>query len=127
MRCALRDDNSPGDAADDDDDNDTRSKCVDRLLEKLTGPQLFEKFAIFQGTRKFITAFTRAPPPVPILSHINPVNAPSLIQLPEDSSSSGSSCSQYQVSRSFSIVHVVPQVQSRPEPNKTSFFTEKNC
>ena len=57
---AFRRDNSPGDADDDEDDDDTRSKCIDRLLEKLTGPQLFEKFAIFQGTRRFITAFTRA-------------------------------------------------------------------
>ena len=31
------------------------------LLEKLTGPQLVKKFPAFYGTRKFITAFTRAP------------------------------------------------------------------
>jgi hypothetical protein len=30
------------------------------LLEKLTGPQLVKKFAAFDGTLKFITAFTRA-------------------------------------------------------------------
>jgi len=53
---ALRGDNSPGDA----DDDDTRSKYIDRLLEKMTGPQLFEKLAVFQGTRRFITAFIRA-------------------------------------------------------------------
>jgi hypothetical protein len=30
------------------------------LLEKLTGPQLVKKFPAFYGTRRFITAFTRA-------------------------------------------------------------------
>ena len=60
MRHALRGGNSLGDADSNEDDNDTRSKCVDRLLEKLTVPQLFEKFATFQGTRRFITAFTRS-------------------------------------------------------------------
>jgi hypothetical protein len=30
------------------------------LPEKLTGPQLLEKFPTFYGTRRFITAFTRA-------------------------------------------------------------------
>jgi hypothetical protein len=30
------------------------------LLEKLTGSQLDKKFAAFHGTRRFITAFTRA-------------------------------------------------------------------
>jgi hypothetical protein len=30
------------------------------LLEKLTGPQLVEKFPAFYGTRRFITTFTRA-------------------------------------------------------------------
>jgi hypothetical protein len=30
------------------------------LLEKLTGSQLVKKFYVFYGTRKFITAFTRA-------------------------------------------------------------------
>jgi hypothetical protein len=45
------------------------------LLEKLTGPQLVKKFPAIYGTRRIITAFTRARP-VPILSHINPVHAP---------------------------------------------------
>ena len=41
-------DNSPGDADDDDeDDDDTQSKRIDMFLEKLTGPQLFEKFALY--------------------------------------------------------------------------------
>jgi hypothetical protein len=30
------------------------------LLEKLTGSQLVKKFPAFYGTRRFITAFTRA-------------------------------------------------------------------
>ena len=30
-----------------------------RVLEKLTGFQLFKKFPAFYGTRRFITAFTR--------------------------------------------------------------------
>jgi len=41
----------------------SRVKCkgLNRaLLEKLTGPQLVKKFPAFYGTRKFITAFTRA-------------------------------------------------------------------
>jgi len=39
-----------------------------RVLEKLTGSQLVKKFPTYSGTRRFITAFTRAPLPVPILS-----------------------------------------------------------
>jgi prolipoprotein diacylglyceryltransferase len=31
------------------------------LREKLTDPQLLKKFSAFYGTRRFITAFTRAP------------------------------------------------------------------
>ena len=39
------------------------------------GLHLFKKFPAFYGTRKFITAFTWAPPPsVPILNHISPVH-----------------------------------------------------
>jgi hypothetical protein len=45
------------------------------LLEKLTGFQLVKKFPAFYGNRRFITAFTSAPP-VPILNQINPVHAP---------------------------------------------------
>ena len=30
------------------------------LLEKLSGPQLVKKFRAFDGTKMFITAFTRA-------------------------------------------------------------------
>ena len=36
--------------------------CSRVLLEKLTGFQLVKKFPAFYGTRKFITAFTSAPP-----------------------------------------------------------------
>ena len=45
-----------------------------RVLEKLTGCQLVKKFPAFYGTRRFITAFTSAPPSAPILSQINPVH-----------------------------------------------------
>ena len=34
--------------------------CSRVLLEKLTGFQLVEKFRTFYGTRRFVTAFTRA-------------------------------------------------------------------
>jgi hypothetical protein len=43
------------------------------LLEKLTGFQLVKKFLAFYGNQMFITAFTT---PVPILSHFDPVHAP---------------------------------------------------
>ena len=42
------------------------------LLEKLTGFQLVKKFPTFYGTRRFITAFTSARAPVPILSQLVP-------------------------------------------------------
>ena len=44
------------------------------LLEKLTGLQLVKKFPAFYGTRRFITAITKWPSPVPILSQLNPVH-----------------------------------------------------
>jgi hypothetical protein len=44
------------------------------LLEKLTGFQLVKKFSSFYGTRRFITAFTSAPP-APVLSQLDPVHA----------------------------------------------------
>ena len=34
--------------------------CSTVLLEKLRGPQLFKKFPAFYGTRRFVTAVTRA-------------------------------------------------------------------
>jgi hypothetical protein len=46
------------------------------LLEKLTGLQPVKKFPAFYGTRRFITAYTSARPPVPILSQFNPVHTP---------------------------------------------------
>ena len=44
------------------------------LLEKLTCFQLVKKFPAFYGTRRFITAFTKCPPPVHVQSQINPVH-----------------------------------------------------
>ena len=44
------------------------------LLEKLTGFQLDKKFPTFYGTRRFITAFTKNPPPVPTLSQLDTVH-----------------------------------------------------
>ena len=46
------------------------------LLDTLTVPQLVKKFPAFYETRRFITAFTSAPPPVPILSQLDPVHTP---------------------------------------------------
>jgi hypothetical protein len=46
------------------------------LLEKLTGFQLVKKFPVVYGTRKFITAIHKCPPPVPILSQLDPVHTP---------------------------------------------------
>ena len=47
-----------------------------RVLEKLTGFQLVKKSPHFVEPWRFITAFTSAPPPVPILSQLDPVNTP---------------------------------------------------
>ena len=51
--------------------------CSRVLLGNLTCSQLLKKFPAFYGNRKFITTFTiyNFPPPVPILSQINPVYA----------------------------------------------------
>ena len=46
------------------------------LLEKLTGLQLVKKFPAFHGTRRFITATQKRPPPVSILGQSNPVHIP---------------------------------------------------
>ena len=45
------------------------------LLEELSGSQLVKKLPAFYGARRFITAVISAPPPVPILSQLNPVHA----------------------------------------------------
>jgi len=44
------------------------------LLEKLTSSLLVEKFSAFYGIHTFITAFCKSPPPVPVLSKVNPVH-----------------------------------------------------
>ena len=46
------------------------------VLQKLAGPQLVKKLPASYGTRRFVTAFTRALHSVPTLSQINPVHAP---------------------------------------------------
>ena len=46
------------------------------FLEKLTGLQLVKKFPAFYGTRRFITATHKRPPPVPVLGQPNPVHIP---------------------------------------------------
>ena len=48
--------------------------CITLLPEKLTGSQ----FPTFYGTQKVHKRVYRSPPPVPILSQINPVHAPLL-------------------------------------------------
>jgi hypothetical protein len=40
--------------------NPQLTQCSRVLTQKLTGPQLLKKFPAFYGTRRFITAFTRA-------------------------------------------------------------------
>jgi len=46
------------------------------LLEKLTGSHLVKKFPAFYGTQNIHHRVYKCPPPVPILSQINPVHAP---------------------------------------------------
>ena len=53
------------------------------LPDKLKGPQLLKKFSAFYGTQKVHHLIHKISPPVPILSHIDPIHAP--IPLHEDS------------------------------------------
>ena len=50
--------------------------CSRILLEKLTGFQLVMISLAFYGIRRFITAFTKCKPPVPILSRLDPIHTP---------------------------------------------------
>ena len=50
------------------------NSTVQGLPDKLTGPQLVNKFPEFYWTIEFITAFTRAPHLPPILSQMDPVH-----------------------------------------------------
>jgi hypothetical protein len=45
------------------------------FLKKLIGSRLVKTFPEFYGTQRFTTSFTKCPPTVPIMSHIDPVNA----------------------------------------------------
>jgi len=44
------------------------------LHEKSTVTQIISKFSVFYGILKFTTVFTKAPPPVPILTQMHPVH-----------------------------------------------------
>ena len=46
--------------------------CSTVLLEKLTVPQLFKKFSLFYGTRRFIIPNSQVPATCPILSQLYP-------------------------------------------------------
>jgi len=48
------------------------------LVQKLTVSQPLKKFLAFYGIRKFIAAFTTAPPPVLVVCHSNPFNVSKL-------------------------------------------------
>ena len=46
-----------------------------RALEKLTGSHLIKKFPALNGTRRFNYRIQNSPPPLPLLSQVNPVHA----------------------------------------------------
>ena len=52
------------------------------FLEKLTGPQVVKKFPSFHGTPKVHYRVYKCPPPLPILSQINPIHVPRLYKFP---------------------------------------------
>ena len=103
------------------------------LLEKLTVPQPVKKFLAFYGTQPFIATFTTALPPVPILCHSNPVNAPSNLLkirfntiLPFNTRSS-----KWHLSHRFPHLNSLhtspfPHTCHMPHPSQSSWFYHPN-
>ena len=59
----------------DDDDDDSRTPCSRVFLKKVTAPQQGNKYPVLLWDPKAHYRVQNSPPPIPILSQINPVDA----------------------------------------------------